>query len=568
MATAKPNSARERIRHLQGRFLKQLPEQIHRMRGLLHGISDDLPHGQQESARELHRLLHSIKGTGRSFGYPELGSIANYGEAILGHLLDQEAEMPDDQWRPQLQDCIDRLALNSEQLCSSAEPGDTQALPEFELPMPHSGHNPADNDHRRIYLCDDDELFLEQTAAQLSCFGYQMECFNEPESLRLAILQHAPAAIILDIGFPGDASAGIRVMERIRADIGYLPPTVFLSAREDFEARLQAAQAGGEAYFHKPTPAMELVNALDQLVLQQEHEPYRVLVIDDQPEIAAYHSIILQAAGMLTHYAEKPEMAFRALQEFRPDMVLTDMYMPECSGRDLAKLIRQVPEYIGLPIVYLSGETDRQKQFSAMRVVADGFMTKPVIPEELVSAVSIRAERMRTLRSLMAKDSLTGLFNHTTTTQLLGNALLSAQRHRTSLSFVMIDIDRFKAVNDTHGHPVGDQVILALARVLQQRLRHSDLIGRYGGEEFAVILEDVDPTQAQQLIDDLREDFSQVRFHSPKGDFQCTFSAGIAGFPNHQHLDHLREAADKALYRAKSSGRNRVCQDTGNPADE
>ena len=84
----------------------------------------------------------------------------------------------------------------------------------------------------------------------------------------------------------------------------------------------------------------------------------------------------------------------------------------------------------------------------------------------------------------MARDSLTGLFNHTTTTQLLENAIAAAKRSNGTLCFVMIDLDHFKLVNDTYGHAVGDQVILALSRVLQQRLRNSDVVGRYGGEEF------------------------------------------------------------------------------------
>jgi diguanylate cyclase (GGDEF)-like protein len=224
-------------------------------------------------------------------------------------------------------------------------------------------------------------------------------------------------------------------------------------------------------------------------------------------------------------------------------------------------LIRQIPDYVGLPIVFLSSETDSKKQFSAMRIGAEGFLTKPVVPDDMVAAVAIRAERMRTLRSLMARDSLTGLFNHTTTTQLLDNAVANAKRNGGELCFAMIDIDHFKSVNDTRGHPVGDQVILALSRVLQQRLRHSDIVGRYGGEEFAVILQDIAPERAAALLDELRQDFSRVIFHSASGEFSCTFSVGIAACPAHRDMERLREMADKALYEAKRGGRNRVVVD-------
>jgi diguanylate cyclase (GGDEF)-like protein len=144
-----------------------------------------------------------------------------------------------------------------------------------------------------------------------------------------------------------------------------------------------------------------------------------------------------------------------------------------------------------------------------------------------VTAVAIRAERMRTLRTLMARDSLTGLYNHTTTTQLLDIALSNATRQETALCFVMIDVDRFKSVNDTYGHPVGDQVLLALARVLQQRLRNSDIVARYGGEEFAVILNEIEMERAFQIIDQLREDFSKVRFHANDIEFSCTSAPAL-----------------------------------------
>jgi len=202
-----------------------------------------------------------------------------------------------------------------------------------------------------------------------------------------------------------------------------------------------------------------------------------------------------------------------------------------------------------------------------MRVGAEGFITKPIQPDNLVSEVVLRAERMRTLRALMARDSLTGLFNHTTTTQLLDNALVAARRQGSQLSFAMIDVDRFKQVNDTYGHPVGDQVLLALARVLQQRLRTSDLVGRYGGEEFAVILNDVSPEKSTQIMEQLREDFSRLVFNAGDARFSCSFSCGVASFPQLVDLESLREAADKALYQAKHAGRNRVVAyvETQNP---
>ena len=189
-----------------------------------------------------------------------------------------------------------------------------------------------------------------------------------------------------------------------------------------------------------------------------------------------------------------------------------DMYMPGCSGRELSRVIRQIPQFVSLPIVFLSSETDKTVQVSAMRVGADGFLTKPILPEDLVTAVAVRAERTRVLRSLMMRDGLTGLLNHTTLSQFLETALATAHRHDGWLCFAMLDVDHFKKVTYTYGHPAGDQVLVALARLLKQRLRTSDMIGRYGGEEFAAVLQDVSLDEALRIMDQIRRDFAALVF--------------------------------------------------------
>jgi diguanylate cyclase (GGDEF)-like protein len=575
--SSKPLTAREKIAKLRATFLERLPARVVEAQVLFKRIKADPT--DNAAAVDLHRLLHSLKGTGRSFGFLELGGLAGQGETLAAALLEISFKTAPDGWQEQLAQHLGHMEMVTTILSSQAGSEDSGA--EYVFPLPTSSNpgnaaanasaNTSTNDpainppssgaSRLVYICDDEALMLEQVAVQLGCFGYETVTFTDPQALHDAVLARVPDAVIMDVRFPQGYNAGIDVLVALKRETGKVVPAIFLSARDDFAARLAAVQVGAEAYFHKPAAVMELVAVLDEITHQQIPESYRILIVDDEPEIASYHSIILHEAGMLTQQLNEPSRVLEVLQEFRPDMVLMDMYMPECNGRDLAKLIRQVPNYVGLPIVYLSSETDRKKQFSAMRVGAEGFLTKPVIPEDLVAAVAIRAERTRTLRSLMARDSLTGLFNHTTTTQFLENAIATAKRSSRTLCFVMLDIDRFKSINDTHGHPVGDQVLLALSRVLQQRLRNSDVVGRYGGEEFAVILPDVSIQRAAELIDELRQDFSRLVFPSANGDFSCSFSGGIASYPAHQRLELLREAADKALYEAKRSGRNRVVVD-------
>jgi len=547
--------AKEKIARLRQTFINQLPERVNEGKQVFAQLKiEQTP----ENIAHLHRFFHSIKGTSRSFGFESLANCILAGDDISNRLLNQPETLPSD-WLAVIEETLNSLS-NEIKLLSNTDHTNTQTLSNIAYFNPQEQQKTADESghNKMIYLCDDDVLQTEQLATQLGFFGYQTRIFVSTPELSQAISEMQPNAIIMDINFPEGQNAGIEALDNLFKQLKYTIPSIFLSSRQDFSARMRSVQVGGAAYFQKPARALDIVAMLDNLTEPKVPDPFRVLIVDDEPEIAAYHAIILQQAGMVTEQLDKPENFLDMLQCFHPDLVLMDMYMPCCNGRDLAKMIRQIPEYISLPIVFLSSEMDRQKQFSAMSVGAEGFLTKPVVPEYLVAAVSIRAERMRILRSLMAKDSLTGLFNHTTTTTLLTSALQDASRNHKALSFAMLDIDHFKLVNDTHGHPVGDQVLLAISRVLQQRLRCTDIVGRYGGEEFAIIFPNTSQEQAIKTIDILRQDFSRIIFHGEDGDFSCSFSAGIASFPMYQTIESLRAASDKALYKAKHLGRNQV----------
>ncbi|MGD9591960.1 MAG: GGDEF domain-containing protein, partial [Candidatus Berkiella sp.] len=159
------------------------------------------------------------------------------------------------------------------------------------------------------------------------------------------------------------------------------------------------------------------------------------------------------------------------------------------------------------------------------------------------------------------QDSLTGLLNHTRILEQLDLEMARAKRNGTPLSFAMIDIDHFKAINDSHGHPVGDRVIKGLARLLKQRLRKVDSIGRYGGEEFAIVFAQTQAQSVLKKLDDIRRGFSKLlhRSSDPLIEFSATFSVGLAELSEELNtLDKLVNAADKALYIAKEQGRNRI----------
>ena len=179
----------------------------------------------------------------------------------------------------------------------------------------------------------------------------------------------------------------------------------------------------------------------------------------------------------------------------------------------------------------------------------------------MISAVRVRIERARQLEAQISKDSLTGLLKHASIKEAVELEVVRARRGGKPATVAMLDIDHFKKVNDTYGHAMGDVVISSIAMLLRQRMRQSDIIGRYGGEEFVVMLPECDIAQAQLLLDDIRERFAAVHFSLDGKDFACTLSAGLActsDFPASSGAE-LLVAADSALYVAKRGGRNQVC---------
>ncbi|MFN3077618.1 MAG: diguanylate cyclase [Alphaproteobacteria bacterium] len=548
----------EKLARLSLTYIEQLPEIVVTARRL----GERLRETPESNAvlGDLHRTFHNIKGAATSFGLKQIGAVGADGVELIVRLQRLDPMSRQSALKTaigELWGYLNRLeALSAEALERSPDDGGRVPLPvsdAFGLPGV-----PVRTAGARVFLCDDDRLVGQQIAEQLGCFGYVVTLFEDPEKLRDAVLIGAPDAVVMDIVFPDGSRTGTDVAIELRNIHGELFPIVFISGHSDFQSRLQSIQAGGRAFFTKPVPIIRLVEVLDALTSRKLPEPFHILIVDDDPIVAAYHGAILEQAGMVARLLEDPSRILEVLDELRPDLVLMDVYMPACSGHDLAMLIRQIPEYVALPILFLSGETDRVKQASAMSVGAEGFLTKPIHPEDLVDAVSLRAERMRVLRSLMVRDSLTGLFNHTFVTQFTETTLAAAERSEYFVSFVMIDLDHFKQINDTHGHPMGDQVLLALSRLLQQRLRASDMVGRYGGEEFAAIMRCASEADAIRVVDRIRQDFATIRFRSEVGEFSCTFSAGIASFPIFRTGTTLRQAADQALYAAKHGGRNRV----------
>ncbi|MCX9155731.1 diguanylate cyclase [Niveibacterium sp. 24ML] len=389
---------------------------------------------------------------------------------------------------------------------------------------------------------------------QMEHYGYAFKVFTQyRHGVRYALMNRA-VAVVAQLDGELDAETISVVQEMNRCGLKWFA----LSDEGSFRLRLQAVRHDAQGFFVTPLMVNSLVDAVDPIAFESKDEPFRVLTLDDSATVlASIERILGQFPNLHVRSLRDPSRILETLMDFAPDVLLLDFHMDGCTGLEVARIIRQNKSFESIPIVYLTSETSESVQQEAMRQGGDDFLTKPISAGQLVSAVVSKAERYRGLRRLMVEDSLTGLFNHVKTKTLLQQTLLLADRQGVPVSYAILDIDHFKQVNDTYGHTTGDKVIKSLARYLRQRMRRSDVVGRYGGEEFVVVLFDSSPADALERIETLRKGFSGIFHQTEQGMFSATFSAGIAHFPAYPTMMELMVAADDALYVSKRSGRNR-----------
>ena len=415
--------------------------------------------------------------------------------------------------------------------------------------------SPALGNGRRtggIWLIGHDRAPWQDLLTQLDYFGMAVDFLTWEQALPESI--SGDPLLLLDISSLSQEEWQRRIKAlRQQFTIGQL---ICLAVRSDFEQLQLALRMGCDGCQPEGTPLHTIVAQILELNERQEQEAFRVLIVEDSVSASRVIQRTLEENQIITQVINDPRQVLSTLRQFNPDLILMDMYMPNCTGVEAARIIRQHDEFLSIPIVYLSGETNVALQVDAMRLGGDHFLTKPFNPIFLNAIVKSKIERYRALRRSMYHDSLTGLLNHTSGKGTLDVMLSNVAHEGGSLSVAMLDIDYFKNVNDSYGHPVGDQIIRSLSWLLKQRLRKQNILCRYGGEEFLVGLPHATAQQAVAIMDGIRQDFSQIR-HPYRDTYFCSsLSGGIATFPKYQSSDALIKAADDALYAAKRGGRN------------
>jgi two-component system cell cycle response regulator len=451
----------------------------------------------------------------------------------------------------------------------------------------------------RVLVVDDILSNVKLLEAKLTAEYFDVvTAFNGLECLA-RIAETAPDIVLLDVMMPG--MDGFEVCRRIKSNpkIAHVP-VVMVTALDQPSDRIAGLEAGADDFLTKPVDDAALFARVRSLVrlkmmtdelrmrentgqgmglidpaeaMTDNNQSGRILVIEDRAESAAWFTSALESVHEVSS-VDTFEEAMVRVKGGDPDLVVLSLGMRSFDGLRLCSQLRSLPEGRNVPILVVVSDGDRRKLTQALEMGVNDYLTRPVDKNELVARVRTQlrkkryADRLRHNVQLSLEmaitDQLTGLHNRRYMSRHLDNLVETAKKTGKPIAFVIMDIDYFKAVNDTYGHDIGDEVLKEFAGRIAANVRGIDLACRYGGEEFVVVMPDTDVNFALQVSERLRKSIETTPFpisRDPKK-LNLTISIGIAGSEGEgDSAGALLHRADQALYRAKRTGRNKVVAD-------
>ncbi|MCA1065120.1 diguanylate cyclase [Rossellomorea sp. AcN35-11] len=291
-----------------------------------------------------------------------------------------------------------------------------------------------------------------------------------------------------------------------------------------------------------------------------------VLIIDDDTSFLMYMKEELEKIGWYVVPIANPQKAIMSYYDVRPDCAIIDIHMEGTNGFEVLEFFKKKLKQQFIPTIMVSAEDSKEVRMKSYQMGADDFIGKPFEVDEFIVRVERQMERKRQIEELVLIDELTLVYNRKYLSQAYAQVKSGWSRMEDSYCVAVIDIDHFKQVNDKYGHLTGDRVLKQFAAYLKSETRMQDIVFRFGGEEFVILLPNTSIKKSFALVDEIREGFSRYVFGTDPA-FSCTFSAGVAEIADPtKPFETWLKLADNALYEAKSNGRNLVKMD-GNASE-
>ncbi len=539
------------------------------------GILDD--ELRQLATQDAHKLIGSL-GT---FGFANGSTLARKIESILEQpKVGREAI-------PELEKLVQHLREELEH-----KPNETRT--DIHKTSPTTASSESEPLVPQLLIIDRDRALAEQMEQEAQRWGITVKIVEDLFTARQAIAQGRPEMVLLDLAISGqpcsnleNAQEGLQLLAELTNHVSPVPVLIF-TASGSTEIRLEVAKLGGRAFIQKPLSAAQVMETVIQVRQRSQTPEAKVLVVDDDPGQLIELRSLLEPWGLKLIGLSNPEKFLEALDSYQPDLLILDVEIPKIDGISLCQVVRNDPRWSGMPILFLTAHREPEMVHRIFAAGADDYVNKPIVGPELVTRILNRLERIQLLRNMAETDPLTGVANRRKSTQELNRFLQLAKRHKQPICFALLDLDYFKQVNDKYGHAMGDAILHRLGRLLSLSFRSEDIVARWGGEEFVVVMygmtkedgmkrlsELLEKLQKQEFtatilssdnqgIDREAEDWSNQVNHQERiapivETFCITFSAGIAQYPEHgSDLQSLYRCADRALHQAKAAGRNCV----------
>lgn len=449
----------------------------------------------------------------------------------------------------------------------------------------------------RILVVDDVLANVRLLEAKLSAEYFEVvTAMNGVDALE-AIQNTKPDIVLLDVMMPG--IDGIEVCKRIKADpTAHHIPVIMVTALDQLEDRVRGLDAGADDFLTKPVNDIALFCRIKSLVRLKmlsdelraraasgetmglmspnanrlDSRPGRVLAIDGRASFLDRIKISLAGKHEVT-LMQEPAAAIAQLTntEASYELIIVNIDDGQFDGLRLCSQLRSLERTRQVPILVVVTPDDQDRLMRALDMGVNDYIVRPIDRQELLARVNTQVRRARYAEQLRTSvqaslemavtDALTGLYNRRYMETHLSHLIEHSINRGKALSILSVDVDFFKAVNDTHGHDAGDKVLQELASRMRDNLRSVDMPCRVGGEEFIVILPTTDVEIAKKIAERVRKSVSSKPFYigSSSITLNATVSIGVAGLAGPQDkIEELLKRADQALYSAKRDGRNRV----------
>jgi len=354
--------------------------------------------------------------------------------------------------------------------------------------------------------------------------------------------------------------AGLATLARLVEQQPSLPVLVAAPADSNLTVRLEVARLGGKGFLTPPLLPAQVLDIAAETWQRSQSGAVTVLAVDDDPLLLAALTDSLQPWGVRLRSLAEPQQFWEVLEQTRPDALILDLAMPEVSGVELCRVVRQSPIWQHLPILFLTAQRDRHAIQALYQAGADDYIAKPVTEVELITRLFNRLERARLLRAFAMTDPLSGTASRQRLEQELERYLSLAARYEQPLCLATLDLDRFKAINQQHGYASGDRVLQRFGQLLRQRFRSEDAIGRRGGGDFAIGMYGMTASAGCARLAELQRALRrEVFLVGAAQSLQVSFSAGLVEYPRDgTTVAELLRAADGALAQAKAAGGDRL----------